>query len=53
MNLDAGQRANVRLEYYEAGHMMHIDARMLAKLKQDVSAFIRNALQIKYWAGTR
>lgn len=44
MNLEAGQRANIRLEYYEAGHMMYIDARMLAKLKQDVSAFIKAAL---------
>jgi carboxypeptidase C (cathepsin A) len=44
MNLEAGQRGNIRLEYYEAGHMMYIDARMLAKLKQDVAAFIKGAL---------
>ena len=43
MNLDAGQRVNIRLEYYEAGHMMYIDTRMLAKLKQDVAAFIKSA----------
>jgi carboxypeptidase C (cathepsin A) len=43
MNLDASQRSNIRLEYYEAGHMMYIDARMLAKLKQDVTAFIKSA----------
>jgi len=44
MNLDPSQRANIRLEYYEAGHMMYIDARMLAKLKQDVAAFLKSAL---------
>ncbi|HJQ24560.1 MAG TPA: peptidase S10 [Blastocatellia bacterium] len=44
MNLDPDQRGNIRLEYYEAGHMMYIDARQLAKLKQDVSGFIKSAL---------
>lgn len=44
MNLEAGQRGNIRLEYYEAGHMMYIDTRMLAKLKQDAAAFIKSAL---------
>ena len=44
MNLEAGQRANVRLEYYEAGHMVYIDSRMLAKLKQDVGGFLKSAM---------
>jgi carboxypeptidase C (cathepsin A) len=44
MNLEAGQRANIRLEYYEAGHMVYIDTRMLAKLKQDVSGFVKAAM---------
>jgi carboxypeptidase C (cathepsin A) len=44
MNLDPAHRDAIRLEYYEAGHMMYIDAGMLAKLKQDVSSFIKSAL---------
>ncbi|HEY9232480.1 MAG TPA: peptidase S10 [Blastocatellia bacterium] len=44
MNLDPDQRGSIRLEYYEAGHMMYIDARQLAKLKQDVASFIKGAL---------
>ncbi|MFL6277786.1 MAG: S10 family peptidase [Blastocatellia bacterium] len=44
MNLDPAHRDSIRLEYYEAGHMMYIDAGMLAKLKQDVSSFIKSAL---------
>jgi len=45
MNLTPGIHANIRRAYYEAGHMMYIDARSLAKLKQDASALIQDALK--------
>jgi len=44
MNLDPGLKANIKTAYYEAGHMMYIDLKSLAKLKQDVAAFIRDAV---------
>jgi carboxypeptidase C (cathepsin A) len=44
MNLDPSLRNNIKLEYYEAGHMMYIDTKQLAKLKEDVSTFIKSAL---------
>lgn len=40
MNLDPTFKANIKTSYYEAGHMMYIDVKSLARLKQDVSAFI-------------
>lgn len=43
MNLDASFRKNIRYEYYEAGHMMYVDLRSLAKLKRDAAAFIQQA----------
>jgi carboxypeptidase C (cathepsin A) len=45
MALDATLQPNVRTHYYEAGHMMYIDRRSLAQLKQDVAAFIHSATQ--------
>ena len=47
MNLDPGLKANIKTAYYEAGHMMYIDVKSLAKLKQDVAAFIRDAVPVK------
>jgi carboxypeptidase C (cathepsin A) len=44
MNLDPSQRANITTGYYEAGHMMYIDTRSLARLKHDVSAFVQSAV---------
>jgi carboxypeptidase C (cathepsin A) len=44
MNLDPSLRGNIKLAYYEAGHMMYIEGRSLAQLKRDVSAFIQGAL---------
>lgn len=44
MSLDPGLKANIKTAYYEAGHMMYIDLKSLAKLKQDVAAFIRDAV---------
>jgi carboxypeptidase C (cathepsin A) len=45
MNLTPSMHANIRRAYYEAGHMMYIDSKSLAKLKQDASAFIQEALK--------
>jgi len=44
MNLDPTLKANIRTAYYEAGHMMYIDEKSLAKLKQDVAAFLQSAI---------
>jgi carboxypeptidase C (cathepsin A) len=45
MYLDASLKQNIKTAYYEAGHMMYIDVNSLARLKQDVSAFIQDALK--------
>jgi carboxypeptidase C (cathepsin A) len=45
MNLDPQLRQNFTFNYYEAGHMVYIEKNSLGKLKNDVSAFIRNALR--------
>jgi len=45
MNLDPSVRKNITEAYYEAGHMMYIDVRELAKLRKDVGAFITDALR--------
>lgn len=44
MNLDPSLKANIKTAYYEGGHMMYIDVKSLAKLKQDVAAFMQFAL---------
>jgi carboxypeptidase C (cathepsin A) len=44
MNLDPALKANIKPAYYEAGHMMYIDEKSLAKLKQDVAAFLQSAI---------
>jgi carboxypeptidase C (cathepsin A) len=44
MNLAPSQRSNISLTYYEAGHMMYIELKSLARLKQDVSGFLRSAM---------
>ena len=43
MNLDPQLRRNISVSYYGAGHMMYIEKNSLRKLKEDVTAFIRNA----------
>jgi carboxypeptidase C (cathepsin A) len=45
MGLDPSQRQNILTGEYEAGHMVYLDTTQLEKLKQDVSAFIENALK--------
>jgi carboxypeptidase C (cathepsin A) len=37
-------RKNVSMGFYEGGHMMYMDRRAHAKLKQDVAAFMRDAV---------
>ncbi len=44
MNLAPEQRANIQTAEYEAGHMLYLDLRSLAKLKTDVAGFIATAL---------
>jgi carboxypeptidase C (cathepsin A) len=45
LNLDPTLRGNVTTAEYGAGHMMYIQNQSLAKLKQDVSAFLGDALK--------
>ncbi|HVR70258.1 MAG TPA: peptidase S10 [Vicinamibacteria bacterium] len=44
MGLDPSLRGSVTTAQYEAGHMMYIHAGELARLKNDVSAFLTRAL---------
>jgi carboxypeptidase C (cathepsin A) len=44
LSLDPSLQANVSMGYYEAGHMMYIHLPSLARLKQDLAAFIQSAL---------
>jgi carboxypeptidase C (cathepsin A) len=34
---------NISVDHYEAGHMMYIDDKSLAKLRNDVGKFIEDA----------
>jgi carboxypeptidase C (cathepsin A) len=45
MGLDPAVRGNIKLTYYEAGHMMYIHQDSLKKLKADFTAFIGDALR--------
>jgi len=44
LGLDASLRGNLSLGYYAAGHMMYIHLPSLIQLKQDLSAFIQDAM---------
>ncbi|HVF67345.1 MAG TPA: hypothetical protein VM914_06765, partial [Pyrinomonadaceae bacterium] len=44
MALDPSLHGSVTTTYSEAGHMMYIDARELARLKTDAASFVRNSL---------
>ena len=44
MGLDPSLQGSVTTTFYEAGHMMYIDSRELARLKADAEAFVRGAL---------
>jgi carboxypeptidase C (cathepsin A) len=45
MGLDPKEHQNISLGYYDAGHMMYIRDESLAKLKNDISSFMNNALK--------
>ncbi|HYL92100.1 MAG TPA: peptidase S10 [Alphaproteobacteria bacterium] len=47
IGLDAAQHGRVSLGYYPAGHMMYIQDDSLGHLKQDIGAFMSNALKTK------
>jgi carboxypeptidase C (cathepsin A) len=44
LGLDPAQRARITTSQYEAGHMMYISTRELARLKADVAGFLQAAL---------
>lgn len=44
MNLDPALRGNVRLTYYESGHMLYVHQPSREKMKTDFEAFIDSAL---------
>lgn len=44
LQLDPGLRANLRMAYYAAGHMMYVHAESLAKLRDDMAAFVTEAM---------
>jgi carboxypeptidase C (cathepsin A) len=47
VGLPADLRANVSMGYYEAGHMMYINAPSRTALKKDIATFIHSALPPK------
>jgi carboxypeptidase C (cathepsin A) len=44
LGIPAARQDNVRMSYYEAGHMMYQHLPSLAQLKADLAAFIDDAL---------
>jgi hypothetical protein len=44
LGLDPSQKGRISTSQYEAGHMMYISTRELARLKGDVAKFIQGAL---------
>lgn len=44
MDIDPSLRGNIHTADYEAGHMLYLDIKSLAKLKLDVHAFIKTAI---------
>jgi carboxypeptidase C (cathepsin A) len=44
MELDESLRENYEMYFYEAGHMMYVHIPSLAKLKNDLTAFVRSAI---------
>ncbi|MEA2563549.1 MAG: hypothetical protein QOH06_5053 [Acidobacteriota bacterium] len=45
LGLPESLRGNVRIAYFEAGHMMYIREADHAKLKKDIAAFLRDAVK--------
>ncbi len=44
MQLDPSLRGNITMTYYAGGHMMYIDRKAHAKLKEDIVRFMRGAV---------
>ncbi len=44
LGLDPADRDNIKMSYYEAGHMMYIHIPSLAKLKADLAEFLKSCL---------
>ncbi|MCC7511349.1 MAG: peptidase S10, partial [Anaerolineae bacterium] len=44
LGLHESLRGNIRMAYYEAGHMMYIHIPSLEALKRDLAEFIRDAI---------
>jgi carboxypeptidase C (cathepsin A) len=44
LGIDASLRHNISMTYYEAGHMMYVHIPSLAKLKDDLAAFVDTAV---------
>jgi carboxypeptidase C (cathepsin A) len=44
LQLDPSLQKNISMSYYEAGHMMYIHIPSLRKMKEEITAFIRNAV---------
>ncbi len=42
LGLDKSLQKNIRIDYYQAGHMMYFHLPSLIKLKQDMSSFLAN-----------
>jgi carboxypeptidase C (cathepsin A) len=43
LGLDSSLQKNIRMAYYEAGHMMYVHLPSLKQMKKDMSRFIRDA----------
>jgi len=43
LNLDPSLRGNIRMSYYDAGHMMYIHMPSLKAMKKDLAKFIKDA----------
>lgn len=43
LSLDESLRKNIRMEYYEAGHMMYVHMPSLKEMKKDLAKFIKDA----------
>ncbi len=46
LSLDPSLRPNVRMGYYEAGHMMYVHPPSLARIKEDLASFVRQAARV-------
>ena len=44
MGINPALRSNISVGYYEAGHMMYIDNRSIAKLRKDIGVFVESAV---------